>query len=154
MVSRVEARKVVQARDETPGTPEVSISIARAVDSILDILNNIPPAYRLEVLRQVEAKVKVSKEDTLIRKVIRVSRSFKISLPRKYAEPEGSYVIQVENGRLIYVPKDKGDVKVRNDKSSRVVVIPLPKWAYEAIGMPAFVHVRIEDGSIIIEPAR
>ncbi len=131
------------------------MSVARLVDTIAGMLLQLPASQRLEVLRQVEAKIKPApaSTDELVRKVIRVSRSFKISLPRKYAGLEGSYVIQVENGRLIYMPKDKGDVKIRNDKSSRVVIVPLPKWAYEQIGSPLYVKVRFEDSRIVVEPA-
>ncbi len=136
-----------------PGAQEMSLArLPAVVDTILKILNDLPPAYRLQALRMAEEKVKMPKEDMLIRKVIRVSRSFKISLPRKYVGLEGSYAIQVENGKLIYVPKDNGDVKIRNDKSSRVIIVPLPKWAYEAIGSPAFVRVRVENDRIVVEP--
>ena len=148
-----ETQKVVHTREDNSGTQEMSV--ARLVDTIAGMLLQLPASQRLEVLRQVEAKIKPApaSTDELVRKVIRVSRSFKISLPRKYAGLEGSYVIQVENGRLIYMPKDKGDVKIRNDKSSRVVIVPLPKWAYEQIGSPLYVKVRFEDSRIVVEPA-
>ena len=83
----------------------------------------------------------------------RRGRSFKVTLPRRYAELEGSYVIRVEGRRLIYEARDSGDVKVRNYANARVVDVPIPKWAYEAIGMPTFVRVRIEDDKIVVEPA-
>ncbi len=150
-----EAQKVIPGKTSTRhGAQEMSISITRAVDSILDILSNVPPAYRLQVLKEAEKRLQpvVAEEKGLVRKVIRVSRSFKVSLPRRYAGLEGSYIIQVEGRRLIYVPKEKGDVKVRNDRGSRVIVVPLPKWAYEAIGSPMFVRLRLENGKIVIEP--
>jgi len=146
-----QAQKVITG---TPTKREQEMSLAKLVDTITGMLLQLPAPQRLEVLRQVEARIKPThtNADELVRKVIRVSRSFKISLPRKYAGLEGSYVIQVENGRLIYIPKDKGDVKIRNDKSSRVVIVPLPKWAYEQIGSPLYVKVRFEDSRIIVEP--
>ncbi len=145
--------QVVQTRDKTPGAQEMSTSIMRAVDSILDILSNVPPAYRLQVLRIAESKIRpnIVGSGELVRKVSRKSRSYELILPLAYAHLEGTYKLTHIERRLIYERNENGEVRARVRSSA--LRLPLPKWAYEAIGSPAFVRVRVEDDRIIIEPA-
>ena len=130
----------------------MSIAVDRLVDTIAGMLLQLPAPQRLEVLRQVEAKIRpTASKDELIRKVSRHGRIYAIYV--KASLPDGEYKIHIEAKRAIYEPVyDNGDVKVHRDRKSSLR-IPIPKWVYEAIGSPAFVRVRVEDDRIIIEPA-
>ncbi len=151
----VEAHKVIRRPSEPSGAQEMSASIARAVDSILDILRNVPPAYRLQVLRIAESKIRPSilEGSELVRKVSRSGRSYVVILPLAYAHLEGTYKLTRIERSLIYERNENGEIKVRVASSARNLRLPLPKWAYEAIGSPAYVRVRVEGSRIVVEPA-
>ena len=127
-------------------------SIHRLVDTITGMLLQLPAPQRLEVLRQVEARVKpAASEGEMIRKVSRYGRIYVISI--RSALPEGNYRIGITDYKAIYEPSpDAGDVKVRRDRRNALRV-PIPKWVYEALGEPLFVRVRVEGSRIIVEPA-
>ena len=145
--------QVVQTRDKTPGAQEMSTSIMRAVDSILDILSNVPPAYRLQVLKEAESKVRLSiaKSGEIVRKVTKASRgSYLIALPASLANLSGTYRARIEGNKLV-LEADGTDARIRY-YGSRLRLM-LPKRLVEALGYPEYVRVRVEDDRIIIEPA-
>ncbi|OWJ55615.1 hypothetical protein Pdsh_02170 [Pyrodictium delaneyi] len=145
---------MIRRPTEAPGAPEVSASIARAVDSILDILRDIPPAYRLQVLRIAESKIRPSiiESGELVRKVSKGGRaSYFVTLPNNYTELVGEYAIQIKGKKLIYIPVEKGVARLRTYGGR--LRLTIPKGAFEAIGSPSYVRVRVEDGRIVVEPA-
>ena len=150
-----EAQKVVQARDKTPGTPEVSMAqLTAVVDDILRILEHLPPAYRVQALRMAESKIRpsITKDSEVVRKVTKASRgSYLIALPASFSEYMGTYKAYIENGRLILEPDSTADARIRL-YGGRLRLM-LPKRLVEALGFPSYVRVRVEDDRIIIEPA-
>ncbi len=148
-----EAQKVI-TRNDKPGAQEMSAAVHRLVDTIAGMLLQLPAPQRLEVLKQVEARIKPThaNADELVRKVIRVSRSFYIRAPSKYSIYAGNYTLHIKDKKVIYERHDeKHDVKVKIEAYG--LRIPLPKWAYEQIGSPSYVKVRFEDSRIVVEPA-
>ncbi len=150
-IMAAETQKVVHTREDNSGTQEMSA--ARLVDTITGMLLQLPAPQRLEVLRQVEARVKpAASEGEIVRKVNRSGRAFAISMPVRFSEIQGEYIVKIVEGkRIVYEQSGKGDVRIR--KLGTAIRIPLPKWAYEAIGSPSYVRVRIEDDKIVVEPA-
>lgn len=148
-----EAQKVVQARDKTPGTPEVSMAqLTAVVDDILRILEHLPPAYRVQALRMAEEKVKplsITKGE-IIRKLSISGRGYYIALPIEFSKLAGTYRARIEESRLILEPTGD-DVRIRTYGGK--LRMKLPKRLVEALGYPGYVRVRVEDDRIIIEPA-
>ena len=149
-----EAQKVIPGKTSTRhGAQEMSIAVDRLVDTIAGMLLQLPAPQRLEVLRQVEARVKpVENENVLIRKVSKGGRaSYFITLPNAYAGLIGEYLVHIDGRRLIYVPAEKGVARVRAYGGR--LRLTVPKGAFESIGSPIYVRVRVEGSRIIVEPA-
>ncbi|BES82597.1 hypothetical protein [Pyrodictium abyssi] len=147
-----EAQKVIPRDAKTPGAQEMSLSVARAVDSILDILRGLAPHERILALKEVEARIRpTASEEEIVRKVSRYGRIYAVYV--RASLPDGEYKVRTEAKRAIYEPVyENGDVKVRRDRKSSLR-IPIPKWVYEALGEPLFVRIRIEGSRIVVEPA-
>ncbi len=129
------------------------MSVARLVDTITGMLLQLPAPQRLEVLRQVEARVKpTASKGEIVRRLTRVGRGAAlIALPIGMEDLAGTYKAQIANGKLILIPSNEADAKIKN-YSGRLRLL-LPKRLVEALGYPEFVRVRVENGRIIVEPA-
>jgi hypothetical protein len=147
-----EAQKVITGRGKH-GAQEMSASIARLVDTIAGMLLQLPAPQRLEVLRQVEAKIKpAASGKEILRKVTKTGGgSYIIALPASFAKYVGTYKVNIEENRLILEPSNNADARIRY-YGSRLKLM-LPKRLVEALGFPEYVRVRVEDGRIVVEPA-
>ena len=136
----------------TPGAQEMSAAaVHRLVDTIAGMLLQLPAPQRLEVLRQVEARVRpIANEGEVIRKVSRAGRGFFITLPAEMRSYVGLYKARLEGSSLTLEPGGD-DVKIRF-YSGRLRLL-LPKRLVEALGFPGYVRVRVEGSRIIVEPA-
>ncbi len=146
-----EAHKVIRAPEPKPGAQEMSLA-----ETIARMLEPLPLPQRLKVLKEaeklvLETETVVSSEKEILRKLHRWGRAFAIAMPVRFSGLIGEYNLRLEGKVLVYERNMKGEVRVR--KSGTAIRIPVPKWAYEAIGSPSYVRVRVEDGRIVVEPA-
>ena len=135
-----EAQKVIRRPPTQEGAQEMSLA-----ETIVRMLEPLPPHERLLLLREVEARLVSG-----IKRVTRLSRSsFAVYVTNDV--PLGEYKVRVEGGKLIYEPVEgRGDARVKK-YGHRAPRLSIPKWAYEAIGSPAYVRIRVEGSRIIIE---
>jgi hypothetical protein len=91
-----EAQKVITERSK-PRAQEMSASIAKLVDTIAGMLLQLPAPQRLEVLRQVEAKIKLAVSGKeILRKVTKTDGgSYIIALPASFAKYVGTYKVNI-----------------------------------------------------------
>ena len=153
-MATAEAQKVLPGPEPKPGTQEMSAAaVHRLVDTIAGMLLQLPAPQRLEVLRQVEAKVKplsIAKGE-IVRKLSKTGgSSYTIALPASLADMSGTYGARIEEGRLILEPGGD-DARIR--KYGTRLRLMLPKRLVEALGFPNYVRIHIKDSRIVIEPA-
>ena len=130
----------------------MSTAIDRLVDTIAGMLLQLPAPQRLEVLKQVEARVKPKpSEGEIVRKLSKTGGgSYTIALPASLANLSGTYRAWIEKDRLILEP---GGVDARIRRYSTRLRLMLPKRLVEALGFPQYVRVRVEGSRIVVEPA-
>ncbi len=135
------------------GAQEMSIAVDRLVDTIAGMLLQLPAPQRLEVLRQVEAKIRpTTSKDELIRKLTKVSGAFQVALPARMKQLVGTYKARIESDRLILLRTHGSSIDARIGFYGSVLKLRLPKRIVEALGFPEYVRIRIEDSKIVIEP--
>ncbi|HID41755.1 MAG TPA: hypothetical protein EYP33_06345 [Pyrodictium sp.] len=141
---------------QTKGEQKVlSITVDDAVRQVVGLLQLLPPGDRLEVLRRVEREIRplVYKEGVITRKVVKTGSAFSLYVSQLMGIRPGSYRVKIEGNTIVYEHVDTGgDVKVSARRGGQLR-IPLPKWAWEAIGMPSYVRVYADSDRIIVEPA-
>ena len=132
--------------------------LSTIVFKVLDVLGNMPPDLKLEVLRSAELLVKAREGE--VRKVTRIGNAARIALNKRILElfnlPQVGYyeAVMVGDNIVLFKPSRSGTGARIRTNSSGTPILTIPARIYLALGRPRRALIRYTREGIIIQAVR